>query len=527
MAAILLALMVLVFTGLLAISMFLKRGQGAQDRVTREQSASLEYSRNLLVGFVMREGRLPCVAQAPHGKEDCAATNPKGWLPTGTLDPVAAAPNTQGRLPVRYMVYRGAGADLTSATTNEYIPSDASGAPLADYPVVNSTLDTCRKLYLMESPPQAEGAALPGQVPVSAAAIADTPSRWSMAYGLKGTAADTRQPYVMLGTETVNVAFGLAAPPAGASTASSGENANVTSAQMEIPGRRPDANYRDQVLIEDAGALSRTLGCAPAQASVDVMAMAAGWPAAAVAARATRIADNEVLIAVQSLFVASSGVAVLEDTATLGDAIAISMQAALLKAIASALLVLQPGNPAWTEMLTNATTAATKSTATQVIALVSLALTTIDQLSEDATLGAHGEALAGAPALTNTMLAQGISVPTGRGAGMEDRYVYQDSNGAPHELQVCFQTVQWSVAGTSSASFVPVQRHVMHLTGMTVELALQMDAMVDGSADARFGDFRQTTQASSTSAAGVEWPPVRTAVGDDAVPEVEAYLLLN
>lgn len=144
--------------------------------------------------------------------------------------------------------------------------------------------------------------------------------------------------------------------------------------------------------------------------------------------------------------------------------------------------------------------------------------------------GAEGKALCntlGGPALTNTMLAQGISVPAGRGAGMEDRYVYQDSNGAPHELQVCFQTVQWSVAGTSSGSFVAVQRHVMHLSGMTVELALQMDAMVDGSADARFGDFRQTTQASSTSAVGAEWPAVRTAIGDDAIAEVEAYLVLN
>lgn len=319
-AAILLALMVLVFTGILAVSLFLRRGQSERDNATQEQLASLERARNLLVGFVMREGRLPCAAQSPNGSEDCAATNPKGWLPTGMLDPVASAPNTQGRLPVRYMVYRAPGADLTSATTNEYIPSDAGGTPLADYPVVNSTLDTCRKLYLMASP-AAPGAAPPPLPPsMPTVNMADTPTRWSMAYGLKGTAADTRQPYVMVGTDIVNVAFGLAVPPAGASAASSGANAIATSAQMEIPGRKPDANYRDQVLIEDAGALSRTLGCGPVQASVDLMAMAAGWSVAAAATQAGNIVTYGALVGIQSTVVISAFLSSVEAGIELSEA---------------------------------------------------------------------------------------------------------------------------------------------------------------------------------------------------------------
>lgn len=313
-AAILLALMVLVFTGTLAVSMFLQRGQGAQDQATREQSASLEHARHLLVGFVMREGRLPCAAQAPHGEEDCAAPDPKGWLPTGTLDPMAAAAHTLGRLPVRYMVYRAAGADLTSAGTNEYIPSDAGGVPLAGDPVVYSTLDTCRKLYLMASPAPAEGAASPLPLPVSAAAITDTPSRWSMAYGWKGTAADTRQPYVKVGTEVVNVAFGLAVSPAGASAASSGVNAVAASAQMAVPGSTPAADYRDQVLIEEAGALSRTLGCGAVQASVDLMATAAA------ALKQANIDTYGALLGIQSVVVLSSMSSEVESSIELADA---------------------------------------------------------------------------------------------------------------------------------------------------------------------------------------------------------------
>lgn len=133
----------------------------------------------------------------------------------------------------------------------------------------------------------------------------------------------------------------------------------------------------------------------------------------------------------------------------------------------------------------------------------------------------------GAPALTNVMLSQSIALPVGRGTGREDRYIYQDSNGISHELRVCFQTVNWSVASTTSGAFVLAPRHVMVLRGLTTELAQQIDALTDGAQDARFGVFRRDVAASSTGPDGVPWPPAKTVSGDDELAEIEAYLLMN
>ncbi|RZL47675.1 MAG: prepilin-type N-terminal cleavage/methylation domain-containing protein [Variovorax sp.] len=129
--------------------------------------------------------------------------------------------------------------------------------------------------------------------------------------------------------------------------------------------------------------------------------------------------------------------------------------------------------------------------------------------------------------LTNVMLSQSIEPPEGRGTGEEDRFVYLDSNGSPHELRVCFTTVQWAVSGTTSGTFVKASRHVMHLTGLTTELAMQFDALIDGRLDARFGRFRQTSFADSLSATGVEWPLPKSGTGEDNIPEVDAYLVMD
>jgi prepilin-type N-terminal cleavage/methylation domain-containing protein len=129
--------------------------------------------------------------------------------------------------------------------------------------------------------------------------------------------------------------------------------------------------------------------------------------------------------------------------------------------------------------------------------------------------------------LTNVMLSQGIEPPAGRATGEEDRQVYLDSNGSPHELQVCFLTTPWAVSGTTSGTFVTASRHVMRLTGLTVELATQFDALVDGRLDARFGRLRLASLAASTSPSGAEWPPSKPPGGEDNVPEVEAYLVMD
>lgn len=85
--------------------------------------------------------------------------------------------------------------------------------------------------------------------------------------------------------------------------------------------------------------------------------------------------------------------------------------------------------------------------------------------------------------LITLMREAGIELPPGRGAGLEDRYVYQDSNGNPQEIQVCFQ---WNPPGTASGS-----GNVMVITGLTPDLARSLSTGIKGSVDANSGTFRQ------------------------------------
>lgn len=96
----------------------------------------------------------------------------------------------------------------------------------------------------------------------------------------------------------------------------------------------------------------------------------------------------------------------------------------------------------------------------------------------------------------------GIRMPPGRGEGREDRYVYNDSNGNPAELQICFQ---WNPDGTISGA-----GNVMVIRGLTPDLARLWDQTVDGKPDALEGRFRQQnanlndTEPSSQKP-GIEW----------------------
>jgi len=92
----------------------------------------------------------------------------------------------------------------------------------------------------------------------------------------------------------------------------------------------------------------------------------------------------------------------------------------------------------------------------------------------------------------------GIRMPPGRAEGLEDRYVYLDTNGNPQEIQVCFQ---WNKPGSAEGS-----GNVMVLAGLTPDLARTLDQMIDGKADSREGHFRQQGVANGTAGgAGVEW----------------------
>lgn len=85
--------------------------------------------------------------------------------------------------------------------------------------------------------------------------------------------------------------------------------------------------------------------------------------------------------------------------------------------------------------------------------------------------------------LRRLVLEAGVELPAGRGAGLEDRYVYLDTNGNPQELQVCFQ---WNLPGTQSGT-----GNVMVITGLTPDLARSLASGIKGNADASSGSFRQ------------------------------------
>ncbi len=104
--------------------------------------------------------------------------------------------------------------------------------------------------------------------------------------------------------------------------------------------------------------------------------------------------------------------------------------------------------------------------------------------------------------LRNAMLERGITLPAGRAEGQESRYVYQDSNGLPQELQVCFTSViNWAEPGADD-TYVPRIRNVMVLFGLTPEMANQLDNRIDGRIDARFGRLREQNRHSITTAIG-------------------------
>lgn len=110
--------------------------------------------------------------------------------------------------------------------------------------------------------------------------------------------------------------------------------------------------------------------------------------------------------------------------------------------------------------------------------------------------------------LRTLILQAGIELPSGRGLGMEDRYVYLDTNGNPQELQVCFQ---WNPPGTSSGA-----GNVMVITGLTPDLARSLASAIKGNADANTGSFRQegvsvgadsgiASTADAGTAGGIAW----------------------
>jgi len=115
--------------------------------------------------------------------------------------------------------------------------------------------------------------------------------------------------------------------------------------------------------------------------------------------------------------------------------------------------------------------------------------------------GSTGTALCGNE-LRGAMIARGVALPPGRAEGMETRHVYQDSRGLPREVEVCFMNLpDWAEPATGT-SYAQRPRNVMRLSGLTPELAGQLDLRIDGRIDARFGRMRESTRHSLVAAIG-------------------------
>ena len=112
--------------------------------------------------------------------------------------------------------------------------------------------------------------------------------------------------------------------------------------------------------------------------------------------------------------------------------------------------------------------------------------------------GAMRAAPAATANLRELMTRAGVRMPPGRAEGQEDLYVYTDTNGAPQEIQVCFQ---WNAPSTAAGS-----GNVMVIAGLTPDLARMLDQMIDGKPDEQEGRFRRQGIANGTpNQPGVQW----------------------
>ena len=110
------------------------------------------------------------------------------------------------------------------------------------------------------------------------------------------------------------------------------------------------------------------------------------------------------------------------------------------------------------------------------------------------------------PDLRVLMTRAGIRMPPGRAEGLEDRYVYLDSNGNPQEIQVCFQ---WNVPlanGSADNAVGDGAGNVMIITGLTPDLARSLDQMIDGKPDEREGRFRRQGVANNAGGSAINSP---------------------
>jgi prepilin-type N-terminal cleavage/methylation domain-containing protein len=139
--------------------------------------------------------------------------------------------------------------------------------------------------------------------------------------------------------------------------------------------------------------------------------------------------------------------------------------------------------------------------------------------------------------LLAAMQAAGVEMPPGRAEGSADRYVYLDSNGVPHALQVCFENVNWSEPDATPGTYVVRPRNVMVLNSLTPALATLLDSGFDSLVDARFGRLReQSIAADVTTNLPANWSvdermaygsTTATTLDESQVAEVAGYFKMS
>jgi len=139
--------------------------------------------------------------------------------------------------------------------------------------------------------------------------------------------------------------------------------------------------------------------------------------------------------------------------------------------------------------------------------------------------------------LRDEMLRYGIALPEGRAEGLESRYVYQDAANVPQELEVCFMTAPEWAEPAAGNNYKNHPRNVMRLTGLTPELAHQLDVRLDGQINSRFGRVREVGSHNLTTAVSLPppdqpWSSDDTArlngnTSDHQVRTLNAYLKMN
>jgi prepilin-type N-terminal cleavage/methylation domain-containing protein len=112
--------------------------------------------------------------------------------------------------------------------------------------------------------------------------------------------------------------------------------------------------------------------------------------------------------------------------------------------------------------------------------------------------------------LQGVMDAAGVQMPPGRAEGSEDKYVYLDTNGNPQQTEICFDNIPWSVDGLNPGTYMLRNKNVMVVKGITPDLARLLDNSVDGLADARFGQFRESQYTNNTASTQRVWSKTNT-----------------